>query len=430
MTTFLDLVPTDDVDFPAPTSSIQPAIAVERPLHLGITISITGLVGVLFVAVYFQLFMVLFFGYKLLTYQTVLLFDILLWAALRLTLYSFYYYNCCELVDHLPPFPDWLLVALPSALQFISLAVLVHFFGQSLYRVLERRQDTKYLEPPYGKMRKYRVVGWILWLSAVLIFIVGNVTFSVLIRLCEGANQMLVIMRVVVLEGLFLIMGLTLAVCILMIFATRMGKDVLEAQGVHKCKPLLISILLILLFLSRATYNFVALSERTMEPYGYGWKGWTVVTDTQADNEFKGHYGYIVYFTVQVIWEVIPTYLIVFFFRVRVPSANTFNATAIVNDDRDNQKHFFDNPHRYDTESDEMLYGSLQRSSQMAIPSLPSNTRARISPSRAGYGSTAKNYHYSAPSKYSINSTPQATYMPGTTPPPLFTHSPSFFSDR
>ena len=68
----------------------------------------------------------------------------------------------------------------------------------------------------------------------------------------------------------------------LQIFATRMGKDVLEAQGVHKCKPLLISILLILLFLSRATYNFVALSERTMEPYGYGWKGWTVVTDTQV----------------------------------------------------------------------------------------------------------------------------------------------------
>ncbi len=42
----------------------------------------------------------------------------------------------------------------------------------------------------------------------------------------------------------------------------------------------------------------------------------------QADNEFRTHYGYIVYFVVQVIWEVIPTYLIVFFFRVTFPSSS------------------------------------------------------------------------------------------------------------
>lgn len=41
----------------------------------------------------------------------------------------------------------------------------------------------------------------------------------------------------------------------------------------------------------------------------------------QADNEFSTHYNYIVYFVVQVIWEVIPTYLIVFFFRVTFPSS-------------------------------------------------------------------------------------------------------------
>ncbi len=31
------------------------------------------------------------------------------------------------------------------------------------------------------------------------------------------------------------------------------------------------------------------------------------------------HYGYITYFAVLLIWEVMPTYIIVFFFRVRLP---------------------------------------------------------------------------------------------------------------
>lgn len=30
--------------------------------------------------------------------------------------------------------------------------------------------------------------------------------------------------------------------------------------------------------------------------------------------------GYIAYFAVLMVWEVIPTYIIVFFFRVRLPS--------------------------------------------------------------------------------------------------------------
>ena len=38
----------------------------------------------------------------------------------------------------------------------LVVSALVSLSLQSLYRVLERRQDTKYLEPPYRKMRKYR----------------------------------------------------------------------------------------------------------------------------------------------------------------------------------------------------------------------------------------------------------------------------------
>ena len=164
------------------------------------------------------------------------------------------------------------------------------------------------------------------------------------------------------------------------IYTTRAGKDVLEAQRVNKCKPCFISVLLIAFFISRAIYNFVALGVNKMEPYiatdmvnvimsggiqasfsctcmyahlysqapppppprssiyhlytylhGHllilkqkpGCVVLLCVFPLQADNEFKSHFGYIDYFVVQVVWEVIPTYLIVFFFRVTFPSSST-----------------------------------------------------------------------------------------------------------
>ena len=106
---------------------------VEPSIHLAVTGTVTFFVGLLFFLVYLQLCMVIYYGYRLLSYQTILLFDILLWAALRLTLYSFYFYHCCELVGRLSLFFTWLLVAFPSALQFITLGILVHYFGEVSY---------------------------------------------------------------------------------------------------------------------------------------------------------------------------------------------------------------------------------------------------------------------------------------------------------
>ena len=110
---------------------IIPGGEAAEPVHYSVTIIISVLVGVLFLLVYLQLILVIWFGYKLLTYQTVLLFDILLWAALRLTLYSFYFYHCCDLVNRIEgTFFGWLLVSFPACLQYFSLAVLVHYFGE------------------------------------------------------------------------------------------------------------------------------------------------------------------------------------------------------------------------------------------------------------------------------------------------------------
>ena len=118
---------------PGPPQTEATLSPVQAPLsvHYSVTMIVTVLVGILFLSVYVQLIMVICFGYKLLTYQTILLFDILLWAALRLTLYSFYFYHCCELVTRIMgTFEGWLLVSFPSFLQYVSLAVLVHYFGE------------------------------------------------------------------------------------------------------------------------------------------------------------------------------------------------------------------------------------------------------------------------------------------------------------
>ena len=123
-------------DAPIPPSVITNA--VQAPVHLAVTVTISVLVGILFTAVYVQLIMVICFGYKLISYQTILLFNILLWAFLRLTLYSFYFYHCCERVNSLPPGLKWLLVSFPAALQYVSLAVLVHYFGEVCLAKLTR----------------------------------------------------------------------------------------------------------------------------------------------------------------------------------------------------------------------------------------------------------------------------------------------------
>jgi len=79
-------------------------------------------------------------------------------------------------------------------------------------------------------------------------------------------------------------------------------------------------------------------------------------------------------------------------------------------------KHFFENPHRYD-EVDQLLTGA-STSGQMSIPGVAN-----------GYGSLSRQ---NISNKYSINNTSSSTshsFMPGTTPPQLFT-SPSFFTER
>jgi len=109
-----------------PTSkTILPSISAK--VHLSLTISFTALYGLLFLLILWQLVLILYYKHRRLSYQTIFLFTCLIWAALRTTLFSFYFKNV-ELSNLLGTFSRWLLFAFPVYLQFLMLSVMVFYF--------------------------------------------------------------------------------------------------------------------------------------------------------------------------------------------------------------------------------------------------------------------------------------------------------------
>ena len=58
-------------------------------------------------------------------------------------------------------------------------------------------------------------------------------------------------------------------------YATKLGKDVLEAHSVNKWKPVTFSLVLFLLFVSRAIYDLISVTitvvnKEEMHAYGFG----------------------------------------------------------------------------------------------------------------------------------------------------------------
>lgn len=103
--------------------------ALSPTVHLGLTITFVVLYSLLFLFIYIQLWMSLYYRNKRLSYRTVFLFLCLVWAALRVTLFSFYFNNC-ELAEDLDIALYWMLFCLPVCVQFFTLSLMVLFFVQ------------------------------------------------------------------------------------------------------------------------------------------------------------------------------------------------------------------------------------------------------------------------------------------------------------
>lgn len=109
------------------SGSLTPAVS--SAVKIGLTATYIALYFILFVVVYLQLWLILYYRYKRISFQTVFLFLCATWSGLRTTLFSFYIHDTSK-ANTLPIFWDWLLYCFPVCLQFFTLCLLNLYFSQ------------------------------------------------------------------------------------------------------------------------------------------------------------------------------------------------------------------------------------------------------------------------------------------------------------
>lgn len=322
---------------------IRPALP--STVELSLTIVYFVMFSLLFILVYAQLWMIWYYRHKRLSHQTIFLFTCLVWAGLRTTLFSFYFYDC-DKANSLSVFFYWLLYSFPVCLQFSMLCLLLHFFAQVIIKARAKYEPGQYKIPLRGFLS-----------FSVLAFVALNLVFAWLT--CSNdvqyhsASLKLVTVRVIVTEAMFLLYGCALSFCIYRMAKTASSHRVLEAKGTTLCQAMVTCIITTLLFLSRAVYNVITIcpiTDKTTPTFGYDWIN---VTD-QADavvGDLQHGLAYVSFGIVLFLWEVLPISMVVIFFRVKRLQA------GLVPTDFSQQQHgrrvfFFDNPRRYDSEDD------------------------------------------------------------------------------
>lgn len=111
-------------------AALAAGAAVPYAVELGLTVLHTALYAALFLFAYLQLWLLLYYRERRLSYHTLCLFLCLLWAALRTTLFSFYLQNSLQALRLQQPFAHWLLYCLPGCLLFASLCLLNLYFAE------------------------------------------------------------------------------------------------------------------------------------------------------------------------------------------------------------------------------------------------------------------------------------------------------------
>ncbi|XP_059162216.1 G protein-coupled receptor 137Ba-like isoform X2 [Physella acuta] len=321
--------------------TLQPALP--STVQLSLTIVYIVMFSLIFILVYVQLWMIWYYRHKRLSHQTLFLFMGLLWAGLRTSLFSFYFYNCEE-ANNLEIALYWLLYSFPVCLQFSMLCLLLHFFAQVVFKAKAKYEPKQYQRP----LRLF------LGLS-VMLFTAMNLACAIVTKQHErdyaSVPLFLLYIRVTITETMFLIYGILLSVCIFKMTKMASSQRVLEAKGTTVKKAVAAAILITLLFLSRTVYNLISICPAMKSTPNFGYD-WINVTD-QADSvpRLSESLAYVSFGMVLFVWEVLPISIVVIFFRVK-----RFTSGQVLTD-FSSQSHgsrvfFFDNPRRYDSEDD------------------------------------------------------------------------------
>jgi len=393
-----------------PTSkTIVPSISAQ--VHLSLTISFTALYGLLFLLIIWQLVLILYYRHRRLSYQTIFLFTCLIWAALRTTLFSFYFKNIA-LSNLLSPFAHWLLFAFPVYLQFLMLSIMVFYF------ILVVVKNTSPLQ--LESLRK-RILFVVIFCN--IVFLTTDIVSS-FYGLHASGKQTYTIIRVVVDYLMFMFAALVLCYCIIKLTKLQTAKLTLDGQGVSYCQAVTTCTIIALLYISRAFYNILAVSPIHLPTFGYGWINVSDQGEEGQDGYVKEtteDYAFISFGCVLFVWELLPTFTIVWFFRVRQPEGR-LTSSGSKSDSYHAKIYFFDNPNRYDSDDD------------MAVPyTPPSHTGLLGAHSFGARGSSPQNsypnrkfvssYGSVPPYTGSYNQSVESTQSPlirGTTPPLLF----------
>ncbi|XP_057641981.1 integral membrane protein GPR137C isoform X2 [Chionomys nivalis] len=241
--------------------------AVPGSVQLALSVLHALLYAALFAFAYLQLWRLLLYRERRLSYQSLCLFLCLAWAALRTTLFSAAFSLSGSLPVLRPPsrlhfFPHWLLYCFPSCLQFSTLCLL----------------------------------------------------------------------------NLYL------------------------AEGMSLCQTVVVGSVVILLYSSRACYNLVviAISQDSLEsPFNYGWDN---LSDKARGEDGSGG-EYIVFGMVLFLWEHVPAWSVVLFFRAQRLNQNLAPAGIVSSHSYSSRAFFFDNPRRYDSDDDLPRLGSSREGS-------------------------------------------------------------------
>uniref|UniRef100_UPI00398E936E G protein-coupled receptor 137Ba-like isoform X1 n=1 Tax=Pristiophorus japonicus TaxID=55135 RepID=UPI00398E936E len=316
--------------------------AIPSFVKLGLTVAYTVLYSLLFVFVYVQLWLILHYRHKRFSYQTVFLFLCLLWAALRTILFSFYFKDFVQ-ANSLGPFTFWLLYCFPVCLQFFTLSLMNLYFTQVIFKA-----KSKY----YPEFQKYRLPLQLVFLLVSLLFLVVNLTCALLVKITHTETKTIVYVRVAINDTLFVLCAISLSVSLYKIAKMSLANIYLESKGTSLCQIAVVGVLIILLYTSRACYNLVAIaltSYNHFDTFDYDWYN---VSD-QADLQVQlGDKGYLVFGVILFIWELLPTTLVVLFFRVRRPIRSLTGNEISYSHGFTPRAFFFDNPRRYDSDDD------------------------------------------------------------------------------
>ncbi|XP_048223956.1 integral membrane protein GPR137B [Perognathus longimembris pacificus] len=202
------------------------------------------------------------------------------------------------------------------------------------------------------ELLKYRLPLYLASLFVSLLFLLVNLTCALLARTGRWERKAIVSVRVAINDMLFVLCAVSLSVCLYKISKMSLANIYLESKGSSVCQVTAIGATVILLYTSRACYNLVILSFshiKNAQSFDYDW--YNVSDQADLKNQL-GDAGYVVFGVVLFVWELLPTTLVVYFFRVRNPPKDLASAGMVPSHGFSPRSYFFDNPRRYDSDDD------------------------------------------------------------------------------